>query len=334
MAPLHGQKLSYLTPAGGFSFIFQISMYAGLFAALPLAVYHLHAFIKPALPAGARKSAAKVVLAASLLIAGGTAYGYFVAIPAALQFLTTFASDSVTPNLTADSYLSFFLAYVAGIAALSLLPLLLLFVHWINPLKPMGLLKSERWIIAGAFIVAAFITPTPDALNQTMIAAPIIAIYQLGVVAVLISISKRKRIEKRLTRVKNMVRSQPTPLTTSAAALKTATVRPATVTVTDIMATVPTPATIQSTSPSANAATTSAATPATAPARRRRYEDIVVQPRRAPVRRPDASRSASVVQPRRTRPHTPRLVSDILDIRPAQALDRSRTMGFSAPEQA
>lgn len=322
MAPLHGQKLSYLTPAGGFSFIFQISMYAGLFAALPLAVYHLHAFIKPALPAGARKSATKVVLAASLLIAGGTAYGYFVAIPAALQFLTTFASDSVTPNLTADSYLSFFLAYVAGIAALSLLPLLLLFVHWINPLKPMGLLKSERWIIAGAFIVAAFITPTPDALNQTMIAAPIIAIYQFGVIAVLVSISRRKRAAKRLARLEDAPQVRPVaiPAPASMPAPTTTSVRSQ---IMDVAA--PAPAMVRM--PSSPTATAK-------PARHRRYNDVIVQPRQAsaPVRRPDATRSA--VRTRHIQPHTPRLVTDILDIRPARALGQSRTIGFSAPEQA
>lgn len=197
LAPLHGEKLTYLTPAGGFSFIFQISMYTGLFAAIPLFVYHLHAFIKPALPERARKSAAKVVLAASLLVIGGISYGYFIAIPAALEFLTTFASESVLPSLTADSYLSFFLAYVAGIAALSLLPLLLMFLHWVKPQTPRGLLKSERWVVAGAFVVAAVITPTPDAVNQAMIALPIILIYQLGVVGVLISIRQEKKAATR-----------------------------------------------------------------------------------------------------------------------------------------
>src|ERR1051326_645955 len=63
MAPLHGEKLMYLTPAGGFSFIFQVTMYAGMLLAVPVLIYQLHAFIKPALPEQARKSAVKIVLA-------------------------------------------------------------------------------------------------------------------------------------------------------------------------------------------------------------------------------------------------------------------------------
>lgn len=196
MMPLKGQKLVYLTPGGGFSFIFQISLYTGLVVAAPFIVYHLYAFIKPALPPQARRSAGKVVTAAVCLLSLGIAYGYFVAVPAALHFLAGFAGDAVTPNLTADSYLSFFLSYIGGLALLSLLPLFLVFWHWISPLKPGGLLKSERWIILLSFVAAAIITPTPDAANQAMIAGPVILLYQFGVIAVMISIHRQKRAQR------------------------------------------------------------------------------------------------------------------------------------------
>lgn len=196
MSPLNGQKLVYLTPGGGFSFIFQVSIYAGLIVAAPFIVHHIYAFIKPALPTRAQRSATKVVLCALALIAMGIAYGYFVAVPAALHFLAGFAGDSVTPNLTADSYLSFFLSYIAGLALLSLLPLFLIFWHWIKPLTPGRLLKSERWVILLAFIAAAIITPTPDAANQTMIAGPVILLYQFGAGAVMVSLGRSRRVER------------------------------------------------------------------------------------------------------------------------------------------
>jgi sec-independent protein translocase protein TatC len=217
MAPLDGSKLIYLTPGGGFSFIFLVSMYTGLLASIPLLIYHLHAFIKPALPSRARRSAVKIILSATALIISGVAYGYFIAIPAALHFLTTFAGDAVTPNLTADSYLNFFLAYVAGLAVLSLLPLLLMFVHWIRPLKPGGLIKSERWVILFAFVAAALITPTPDVVNQSMIALPVIGIYQLGVFAVLVATLKEKRRTRVLARRQEREeKSQQVPVTAPA----------------------------------------------------------------------------------------------------------------------
>jgi len=196
MQPLGDEKLIYLTPGGGFNFIFQISLYVGLLVAAPVLIYHLYGFIKPALPSRARRSAVKVVSAAFLLMLCGVSFGYFIAIPSALKFLSTFAGANVIPNLTADSYLGFFLAYIAGLGILFELPLLLLFFHWIHPMTPKGLLKTERFVILFAFIISALITPTPDVFNQSMIAVPLILIYQGGVFAVWIAIRREHKKQR------------------------------------------------------------------------------------------------------------------------------------------
>lgn len=167
-------------------------MYAGILVIAPLIMYHVYGFLRPALPKRAQQSAGIVILGAFVLMAAGAVYGYLVAVPSALTFLSTFAGTEITPNLTADSYLSFFLTYIVGLGILFELPLLLLFVHWVRPMTPGGLLKSERYVIAGSFIVAALITPTPDVFNQLMIAAPLLVIYQLGAIAVLIAIYKSR----------------------------------------------------------------------------------------------------------------------------------------------
>jgi hypothetical protein len=124
----------------------------------------------------------------------GVCFGYFVAVPAALHFLTTFAGSYVEANLTADSYLNFIMAYVAGLGLLFQLPLLLIFWNWISPLSGKKLLSTERFIILFAFIAAAMITPTPDPTNQAMVAVPIILIYQIGIIAVMIVNRRHKTI--------------------------------------------------------------------------------------------------------------------------------------------
>lgn len=197
LAPIGDQKLVYLTPAGGFSFIFQITMYAGAVVTAPALVYHLYKFVQPALPARATRYSLRVIAVATLLMISGVCFGYFVAVPAALHFLTAFAGDYVVSNLTADSYLSFVVAYVVGLGLLFQLPLLLVFWNWISPIKPGGLWNSQRFVIIGAFIAAAIITPTPDVLNQSMVALPIIAIYQLGAIAVFFSNRRLRRQEKK-----------------------------------------------------------------------------------------------------------------------------------------
>lgn len=202
--PLGDQQLVYLTPAGGFSFIFSVTMYAAMVVTAPFLIFQIYRFVKPALPKRARKYSIQVFTAAVVLMLTGVLFGYFFAVPAALKFLTTFAGDVVAPNLTADSYLNFFMAYIAGLGILFQLPLLLIFWNWISPLKPGQLLKSQRFVIAGAFVAAALITPTPDAFNQCMVAAPIIMVYQLGAVTVYMT---NKRARKRAARAAAIVKS-------------------------------------------------------------------------------------------------------------------------------
>lgn len=193
LKPLNGEKLVYLNPAGGFSFIFQVTMYVGLAVAVPFLVYNLYKFVAPALPERARKHSAGVMISSLLLLCAGVSFGYFFAIPGALNFLNNFGDGYITPNLTADSYLNFILAYTAGLGILFQLPLVLLLIHWVHPLKPLGLFKFERYMILIAFVGAAMITPTPDVMNQTVIALPIIIMYQMGVIAVCVSVWREKR---------------------------------------------------------------------------------------------------------------------------------------------
>lgn len=193
LSPLEGQSLMYLNPAGGFSFILLVSVYVGLALAAPVTIYQLFCFVRPMLSESAQKKSLLVLLSSLALLAGGVAFGYVFAIPGALNFLYEFAGDYVQASLTADSYLNFVVAYTLGLGLVFQLPILLMLIHWINPLTPSGLLKSERWVILGAFLAAAIITPTPDPLNQTIIALPIVVIYQIGLVAVLLSIRGEKR---------------------------------------------------------------------------------------------------------------------------------------------
>lgn len=207
LAPIGDQKLVYLTPAGGFSFIFQITMYAGAVVTAPALIYHLYRFVQPALPKRATRYSLRVIVAATLLMLAGVCFGYFVAVPAALHFLTDFAGDYVVSNLTADSYLNFIVAYVVGLGILFELPLLLVFWNWINPIPKGGLWNSQRFVIVGAFIAAAVITPTPDILNQSMVAVPIIAIYQLGAIAVFVSNRRLRQQEKKERAAKSVYTS-------------------------------------------------------------------------------------------------------------------------------
>lgn len=185
LEPLGQQPLTYLTPGGGFSFIFKITMWCGLAITFPFIVFSLYRFIMPALPVKAQRKSLRVLIASLLLFIGGAVFGYLYAIPGALRFLTTFAEQYVTASLTADSYLNFMLAYTVGLGVLFQIPLLLVIINWATPLKPSKLLSFEKYVIVLSFVAAAIVTPTPDVVNQAIIALPIIVMYQIGVFAVM-----------------------------------------------------------------------------------------------------------------------------------------------------
>lgn len=206
LKPLGGETLVYLNPAGGFSFIFLISIYAGIALAFPILIQQIYSFLRPALPTGAQKKSPVIIISSFLLLIAGIVFGYMIAVPNALSFLYGFADQYVEASLTAESYLNFIIAYTIGIGVVFQVPLLLLLVNSIKPLTPGGLLKSEKWVVLLSFIVAAIITPTPDPVNQVIIAGPVIVVYQIGVIAVLISIARRKGNTKK--QVKAAIRSK------------------------------------------------------------------------------------------------------------------------------
>lgn len=184
VAPLHGEKLIYLNPGGGFSFIFTICLYFGALVTIPVIMYHLYSFLQPVIGRRSRRLMTGIVLISILLAAIGIGFGYLLVIPGAIHFLGGFAGDAVVANLTTDAYLNFTVMHLFGMAALFQLPLLLFIIDHIRPLPPGMLFRLQRWVIAGSIIAAAVITPTPDPANLFLVALPIIGIYQLGVVIV------------------------------------------------------------------------------------------------------------------------------------------------------
>lgn len=202
VAPLHGEKLIYLTPGGGFSFIFTVCLYFGALLTIPVVMYHIYRFLQPVLGKTSRRMIVSLIVLSCVLATSGATFGYVAAIPAAIGFLTNFAGDAVTSSLTAESYLGFVVAYMLGLAALFQLPLLLFLLDHVKPFPPGALLSSQRFVIAGAIVAAALITPTPDIVNQLIVAGPIILIYQLGAIAVYArrKISRREHVKQNATK--------------------------------------------------------------------------------------------------------------------------------------
>lgn len=188
-------SLVYLTPGGAFNFAVQVCIYAAMIGALPVALYHIYRFVMPAVEKTTLRGVLGYSLSSLFLAAIGVAFSYFLALPAAIQFLTSFDLKNISPMLTVESYLSFVMTYLLAGALLFQLPLFMTIINRIKPMTPRMLMSGQRHVILWSVVFAAVISPTPDAVNQLLLAVPIIVMYQVGIVIILLK--NRKRADKK-----------------------------------------------------------------------------------------------------------------------------------------
>ena len=120
----------------------------------------------------------------------GVAFAYLLVWPAAVKFFLGFGSESLQPMLSLGQYLSFLLSFILPFGIIFNLPLALLVLAKMGIISSNFLAKQRRMMILVAFIVGGIITPTPDIFTQTMMAIPIILLYEASIWAVKILLRK------------------------------------------------------------------------------------------------------------------------------------------------
>lgn len=182
LKPSHGQNFVYTSPIGGIDFLFRVCIYSGIILSIPVIVYQVLRFLEPVMKNGSFSFIAWGSALSGLLAIIGMLIGYFVGLPAAMHFLLhQFTTSQIKPLITVQSYMSFVMVYMVGAALMLQVPLLLIFINRIKPLKPSTLFHYERWVILLAFIMAGLMNPTPNLLDQLVVAGPIILMYQVGI---------------------------------------------------------------------------------------------------------------------------------------------------------
>lgn len=200
-APMGKQELYYMTPAGGFSFIIKVCMYVGIIAVLPVAIYHLYKFITPVMKQRSAYSVMFYTLMSTILGVVGVLFAYFFTLPASLHFLNNINIDQISSMITIDAYMSFVIAYILAGALLFQTPLVMMIINAVSPLSPKKLMNYQRHMIVVSFLVAAIISPTPDVVNQTILAAPMVVMYQVGIIIIWFKNRKSAKQARRQTLV-------------------------------------------------------------------------------------------------------------------------------------
>ncbi|MES2108398.1 MAG: twin-arginine translocase subunit TatC [Bacteroidota bacterium] len=186
--------------AGQFTLQINSSLMIGLVLGIPYLFWELWRFIKPALHEKERKAASGFVFYASLLFILGVMFGYFIITPLSLRFLAGYnVSDTIQNLFSIDSYLSSVATLTLATGIVFQLPILVYIVASLGFLTPKLMRSSRRYAIVIILIVAAVVTPTPDALTMTVVAIPLFVLFELSIVVA--GVVERNRAKKELMNI-------------------------------------------------------------------------------------------------------------------------------------
>jgi sec-independent protein translocase protein TatC len=179
---LQNMKLVFLSPVEGFWMNMKIALVAAFLFALPIIFQQLWSFVSPGLHMKEKKYVLPFVITATILFLIGAAFCFFVVLPFAMGFLLTYKiGDYMVPMLSVGMYVDFCLKFVLAFGTVFELPIIILFFTRMGFVTPKTLAKHRKYAILMAFIVAAILTPTPDVFNQTLMAIPMIVLYEVGI---------------------------------------------------------------------------------------------------------------------------------------------------------
>lgn len=159
---------------------FTVSAYAALLLALPFILFQLYAFLLPAFSPQERKTAVPFMAMVPVLFVCGVLFGYFVALPRAVDFLLNFNADKFDILVGAQQYYKFSIVLLLAVGLLFQIPVGVLAITRLGILTPQQLAKNRGYIVLAVAVIAAVATPTPDPITMLVTMLPLIILFELS----------------------------------------------------------------------------------------------------------------------------------------------------------
>lgn len=179
--PAGNINLIYIEMTEMIGTIMKVCLFAGIMLAMPYLVLQGILFISPALTPKEKKYVYFILPWIALMFLGGVVFGYFVLIPPATRFLISFGANIATPEIRVGNYIAIVARLLLSIGLIFEMPVITTFLARLGIIKPKWLSDRRRTAIIVAFILAAMITPTFDPINQVLVAAPLIVLYEISI---------------------------------------------------------------------------------------------------------------------------------------------------------
>jgi Tat protein translocase TatC len=157
-----------------------LSIRGGVVAALPVLTFSVFMLIRPLLAPQYRRFATIFIPALFGCFVGGAAFAYFIMLLTGLNFLLHFGTGVAVPLITITEYMSLLTAMMFWLGVVFTLPLAMFLLAKFRVVSYSRLSRFRKFLPVTAFVLSALITPTFDIVNQTLVAVPIIILYEVG----------------------------------------------------------------------------------------------------------------------------------------------------------
>lgn len=173
-------KLYFFSPEEGFFVRLKVSLFLGLFLAMPIGIYELWLFIKPALKPNEGRMLLPILIFSVLLFYTGGLFAVFLLVPLGVRVLIELGGKSFEALINASKYLNFVLFFTLVMALIFEAPLLTFGLTKAGILDPQSLRRRRREVIVGIFIVVAILTPSVDFLTLLLVALPLVLLFEVS----------------------------------------------------------------------------------------------------------------------------------------------------------
>ncbi|XP_021748954.1 sec-independent protein translocase protein TATC, chloroplastic-like [Chenopodium quinoa] len=179
-----GVRFLQLAPGEFFFTTLKVSGYCGLLLGSPVILYEIIAFVLPGLTRAERRFLGPIVLGSSVLFYAGITFSYLVLTPAALNFFVNYAEGAVESLWSIDQYFEFVLILMFSTGLSFQVPVIQLLLGQTGLVSGDQMLSIWRYVVVGAVVAAAVLTPSTDPLTQMLLAGPLLGLYLGGAWAV------------------------------------------------------------------------------------------------------------------------------------------------------
>ena len=194
-AMMPGQKLIYTGLPEAFFVYIEVSFFGGILFAAPLILFQMWLFIAPGLYKNERRFLFPLLVLSCFFFAGGVLFGYSVVFPYAFKYLLGFETELVQALPSMREYLTLATTLLIAFGFIFQLPLVMTMLARFGMVTPRFLSRNRKYALLLSFVVAAIITPTPDVVNQLLMAGPLIVLYEVSIMGAKIFGKKRKKEE-------------------------------------------------------------------------------------------------------------------------------------------